>query len=240
VEAESASTAKDDFLAVASHELRTPVMSLRLQVRIVTRAIEDALRTAALSDRETLERVGALNEVVDTDSRRLGDLIDGLLDVTRIASGQFDLHPADADLVELIRSVLTRVPREPDGATITLEAPPKLPGRWDRRRVEQVVTNLVSNAVRYGGNQPIVVRLRGDNEEVAIEVEDRGPGIPAQVLPGIFERFGKGVSDVQGGLGLGLYIARRIVTGHGGRMEVTSIEGFGTTFTAHLPRVTPG
>ena len=236
--AEAASAAKDDFLAVVSHELRTPVTSLRLQVRILARAIEEALRAPG-APTEALGRIRGHTEVLDADSRRLGDLIERLLDVTRIASGQFDLQPGPARLGDIIRSAVAALPHERSGdppITIALEG--NLSGSWDARRLEQVVVNLVSNALRYADGQQVVVRGRANGKEVVLEVQDQGPGMTPQQQAQLFQRFGRASAE-SGGLGLGLYISRRIITGHGGDIDVSSEPGGGTTFTVRLPRIIP-
>ena len=237
--AEAASAANDNFLAVASHELRTPITSLRLQVSIVARAIEEALKSPPERAAAALERIRSHTQVLDTDGRRMGDLVDRLLDVTRIASGQFDLHPEPADLGEIVRAAVAAMPQERSGdPPITIDVPPDLSGQWDKRRLEQVVVNLVSNALRYGEGQPILVRARAGDADVTLEVRDNGPGIAPQQQAQLFQRFGRGSAE-SGGLGLGLYIARRIAREHGGDIDVATEPGLGTTFTVRLPRVIP-
>ncbi|HEY2804970.1 MAG TPA: CHASE3 domain-containing protein [Gemmatimonadales bacterium] len=241
--AEAASRAKDDFLAIASHELRTPLMSMGLQIQIVRRSIEDQLKdarqTSAAVTADGLDRLLTLTQVVDRDSRRLGDLVNGLLDVTRIASGQFRVEPGTAELGEIVTAaVATARPDPRRGPAISIHIAGPLVGGWDRVRLEQVVVNLVSNAIRYGGGQPIRIDGRGEDDGVVLTVTDSGPGIDPDLLPRLFRRFERGTASSRG-LGLGLYISRRIVEAHGGAISAKSRPGEGATFTIHLPRQAP-
>ncbi|HET9754017.1 MAG TPA: sensor histidine kinase, partial [Myxococcales bacterium] len=122
-------------------------------------------------------------------------------------------------------------------APMELESPPSLQGSWDRLRLEQVLVNVLSNAVKYGAGKPICVNLAGDERRVRIEISDAGIGIPAADLDRIFGRFERASSIRHyGGLGLGLYITRHIVEGHGGTISASSTLGQGSTFTVELPR----
>ncbi len=237
--AESASRAKDDFLAIASHELRTPITALRLQVQIVERTLAQAIASAKSAgeqwEQEELERVLGMVKVLSDDSKRIGGLIGGLLDVTRIATGQFDLHPENSDLRDIVRSAVAGLHGTGETRRISLDLPAPLPGWWDRLRLEQVVTNLLSNAIRYGAGSAIAVRARSEDHAAILEVEDRGPGIPTALLPRMFDRFTRG-EDHEQGLGLGLYITRRIVEAHGGTIEAAGVPGGGARFTVRLPR----
>jgi signal transduction histidine kinase len=175
----------------------------------------------------------------DKQVRRLSHLIDNLLDVSRISAGRLDLKPEAVDLVEVAREIVARlwgdVPSAESPATVLAETGPVV-GLWDRLRVEQVVTNLLANAMKYGGGKPVTVTVSRNERFACFEVRDQGIGIAAEKQAKIFERFERAVSSrVYGGLGLGLYIARQIVDAHGGMLEVSSNPGRGSVFTMQLP-----
>lgn len=223
---------REDFLAIASHELRTPVTSLRLQIQIVQRLL--ARETAAAA---TLEPVRSALSVLADDSMRLVALVNRLLDVTRITTGQLDLQFEAADLRDIVQSGIeaTRAELLQRAVTLTVEAPEPVRGLFDRLRVEQVVANLMSNAIRHGEGTPVTVRVLREGGEAVVSVRDQGRGIPAENAATIFNRFDRGSASARSGLGLGLYISRQIVEAHGGTISVSSEIGAGTTFTVRLP-----
>jgi signal transduction histidine kinase len=143
------------------------------------------------------------------------------------------------DLAEVVRDVISRfsVTASQAGCPVTLDARDDMRGSWDRLRVDQVVTNLLTNALKYGAGKPVHVSLSGDEAHVRVVVEDSGIGIAPEHLSRIFERFGRAVSERHyGGLGLGLYITRQIVESHGGEVHVHSTPGQGSRFEVALPR----
>jgi signal transduction histidine kinase/CHASE1-domain containing sensor protein len=229
-EAQQAVRARDDFLSVASHELRTPLTSLHLQLEI--------LRAARA--RGGNPEPGALDakiEVIFRQARRLSKLIDELLDVSRITAGRLALELEEVDLAAVVDEVVERFRDESAraGCEIAITAE-RVVGRWDRMRLEQVVTNLLSNALRYSPGKPIAIRVAGVSGEARLEVSDRGPGIAQQDLERIFERFERAVSGPRsGGMGLGLWIVRQIVEAMRGAIRVDSALGVGSTFTVTLP-----
>ncbi|MFL5347759.1 MAG: ATP-binding protein [Hyalangium sp.] len=235
-EAEEAVHLRDEFLGIASHELKTPLTPLRLKLQALQRQASDALiGGAALSP----EKVSDSLDVALRQVRKLTDLVDNLLDVSRISAGRLRLELEEVDLSSVAAELLSRFAPSAEklGCALELHAPEPVFGRWDRLRVEQLVTNLLSNALKYGAGRPVVVRVEEDGERARLTVEDQGIGIAEEDLGRIFERFERAVSDRHyGGLGLGLYITRQIVEAFGGTVRVTSQPGHGSTFTLELPR----
>jgi PAS domain S-box-containing protein len=224
---------RDQFLSIASHELRTPLTSLTLHLSSFSR-MAAAGAFAGLPSADKLEgRIARMQQ----QAGRLAALVDELLNVSRIATGRLALDRQPMDLVEVVKEVLDRLGEEADraGSTLTLHAPNSLTGRWDRNRLDQVVTNLVVNAIKYASGKPIDVDLARGDGTVQLAVRDQGPGISEGDQQRIFEQFERAASPVLAGFGLGLWIARSIVEAHGGRIGVASTLGAGATFTVELP-----
>jgi signal transduction histidine kinase len=170
--------------------------------------------------------------------RRLGTLVEALLDVSRLSTGELTLSPERLDLGALVGEVLARFKAESQamGCALRVEVSPGVVGQWDRMRVEQVVSGLLANALKFGARHPVEVRVMAEGAVARVVVEDRGIGIPEDQLERIFERFGRAVSSRSyGGLGLGLYLARRAADAHGGRVWAERREGGGARFTLELP-----
>jgi PAS domain S-box-containing protein len=224
---------RDEFLSIASHELRTPLAALRLQLDSVARSIERRPHEHLASGR-LAERTGyALSQV-----GRLTTLVERLLDISRFAEGRLTLDREDLDLVELVQGVVEamREPARLAGSPLSVAAPQQLRGRWDRVRVEQVVTNLIANAVKFGERKPIQVVVSNGGAAARVAVTDQGIGIEPQHQQRIFGRFERSVSPQHfGGLGLGLWVAKQIVDAHEGTISVASQPGAGATFTVALP-----
>jgi PAS domain S-box-containing protein len=223
---------RDDFISVASHELKTPLTALRLQVdgylRLLGRGV--AVQPAQL---------GKLASDLDYSVGRLDRLVEDLLDFSRISSGRLDLRIELVDLAEVVREIAERFAPQLAEARCFLGLQPGGPlvGDWDRLRLEQITANLLSNAVKYGAGAPIEVEVAGDDERATLRVRDHGIGIAAEDQGRIFERFERAVSRrSHGGFGLGLWIARRVAHAMGGTIEVQSQAGAGATFTVTLPR----
>ncbi len=227
-QAQEALRERDEFISVAAHELRTPLTALQLKLQGVERALRG-------TDRKEILRV----EAAVRQTERMARLIDRLLDVSRIAQGRLEMAREEMDLAALVRQVAEdfREPAAQARAPLQLELPESARGTWDRLRIEQVLVNVLSNAVKYGAGKPIRIRLGGDGERVRLEVTDQGIGISAEDLGRIFGRFERAASIRHyGGMGLGLYITRHIVEGHGGTVSVSSKVGEGSTFVVELPR----
>ena len=230
-QAKVAIRARDEFLQVASHELKTPLTTLQLQLELLPRTLEKA----GVQD---VRLTGKL-ATATIQTKRLGRLIDSLLDVSRITAGRVVLELEPFELTELVREVAAcyRTEARVVGSELAVHAEGPIDGRWDRLRVEQIVSNLLSNAIKYGAGKPIELRTELRDERVRISVTDRGIGIARDDLTRIFGRFERAVSlRHYGGLGLGLFIARQFVEAHGGTIVAESEPGAGSTFTAVLPR----
>lgn len=223
---------RDEFLSIASHELKTPVTTLQLQ-------IQSLLRRASGEDGQAiLPRLSTAQRQVE----RLHKLIERLLDISRLTAGRLELDLESVDLQSLVQEVVARFDEELQraGCRVTLRGVAPAIGRWDRSRLDQVVTNLLSNAIKYGSGKPIVITLDGDEGVARLEIRDEGIGIAAESLPRIFERFERAVSERHyAGLGLGLWIVRQIVEALGGSVRAVSVPGEGSTFAVELPRNPP-
>jgi signal transduction histidine kinase len=220
---------RDEFLSVASHELKTPLTSLTLQI--------DQLRRLAAGGR-AISSSAALLEAAKRQTVRLNDLVEQLLDVSRIATQRLAVHVDEVDLAEITRDICDRFRPQAEAARSRLHVEAQAPvrGRWDRFRIEQVLGNLLSNAIKYGRGKPISVGVTTADDMARVAVHDEGIGIAHGDVSRIFGRFERAVSSRHyGGLGLGLYIAHEVVEAHGGCILVQSEPGQGSTFTVLLP-----
>lgn len=235
--AQEAISARDTFLSIASHELRTPITSMKLQAQHLRRRIA-AGDPAAFEP----ERVTRIVEQTERSISRLSRLVEDMLDISRIATGRLNIQPEAVDLAELTRDVVERFRQQlaEAGHALELQLKSGVVGRWDRDRLEQVLTNLLTNALKYAPGAPLRVAARTAGGSALLEVQDRGPGIAPEFQHRIFERFERlvGASEVSG-LGLGLHIARHIVEAHGGTLRVRSAPGEGACFIAELPVAGP-
>jgi signal transduction histidine kinase len=234
-QAEHAIRLRDDFISVASHELKTPLTSLRL-------SLDSLMVTATSSDPICPHKLGRRLETADRVTDRLQQLIEELLNISRLTSGQVGLTLAPLDFAEVVDDVLARLGGQLADARCTVNASLCRPveGRWDRLRLDQIVSNLVSNAIKYGAGKPVDISLTADEHEAVLVVRDQGIGIAAADQARIFRRFERAVSTRSyGGLGIGLWLVERIVVALGGSITVASEPGQGATFSVLLPRGGP-
>ncbi|HVV49262.1 MAG TPA: GAF domain-containing sensor histidine kinase, partial [Polyangia bacterium] len=239
-EARAAVKLRDEFLSIASHELKTPLTSLRLKV-------DGILRVTAKADQGAID-LGKLTtrvQGVDKQLVRLTELVDALLDVSRAAAGQLQLRLEDVDLAAVAQGAAERFKDDLASAGCSLSvvvsgpAGTKAPilGRWDRLRLDEVITNFLSNAIKYGAGKPIQIRVSASETTATIEVEDQGIGISPDDQQRLFGRFARAVSpEHYGGFGLGLWIVKLLVEAMGGEVAVRSAVGAGSVFSAELPR----
>jgi signal transduction histidine kinase len=224
---------RDDFMSLIAHELRNPLNSVYLQAQ---------LRRKMLSSPKPPDPQAML-KMVERDERQIRSmvrLLDDMLDVSRARTGNLAIVPGTFDLAASARAVVEAIQAQAEGAgvALTLAAPQALPVVGDEFRIEQVITNLLTNALRYGQGKPVAVAVgvREHEREAFVSVRDQGMGIAAADQERIFEQFERtdGVSQIAG-LGLGLYIARQIAQAHEGRLEVRSAPGDGAEFILSLP-----
>ena len=224
---------REEFLAVASHELLTPLTALRLEV---ANAIRSWSRGGAASSRD--HQLGYLRKM-EASAGRLTRLSNYLLDVSRIEAGKLLLERSSFDLAELVREVVERHRDEllAAGCAASVAAAEPAAGCWDRARLDQALTNLLTNAIKYAPGRPIELEVTTRTEEVQLVVRDHGDGIPAERRARIFRKFERAGEPSEGeGFGLGLWIVHQIVSRHGGSIEALSETGVGTAFTLILPR----
>jgi PAS domain S-box-containing protein len=230
-EAQTAIEARDEFLSIASHELKTPTAALITANQLLLKWIA---REPASN-----ERVQRELEVIKIATQRLNKLIDSLIEFAHIQTGRFYLARHPVELCQLVKQILAELQTTPRHYVSLICPDESLSVPGDAARLERALYNLIQNAVKYsprGG--PIVVHVERQGEQALVQVIDRGIGIPAAALPQLFQRFYRASNAMQqkiGGMGIGLYLVKEIVTRHGGQVEVNSVEGQGTTFTIRLP-----
>jgi signal transduction histidine kinase len=230
---------RDEFLSIAEHELRTPLTPLRLQVQMLAQRAPELAR-----DEAAAEWISARVATLQRQSDRLTRLVNELLDVS-----QLSLHPPALELSEVslggvVRAVLARLEQggRPANArcSVTARIDPAAKGHWDALRVEQIVTNLVDNAFKFGAGKGVEIAVTRDGAFASLSVTDHGIGIAAADRRAIFERFGRAVSCRHyGGFGLGLFIVEQAVQALGGEVHVESQPGQGATFRVRLPIAGP-
>lgn len=231
---EEAIAVRDEFMSIASHELKTPLTSLALQAQLRRRKLVKGDPESFSPER--------LQKMFDSDERqlsRINHLIDDMLDISRISSGKLSLKIERFNLSNAIKLLLEESAEQLRlaGCPIEMEIEEEVYGDWDRVRIEQVVTNLLTNAMRYGSGKAISIQVKSEHRQAQITVIDQGRGIDPVNQDRIFQRFERVVTqNGAGGLGLGLYIARQILEAHQGIIQVVSALGAGSTFIVNLPQ----
>jgi signal transduction histidine kinase len=226
-QAEAALSARDEFLSIAAHELRSPLTALGMAMYCLKRETGGTSANPRMLD------------IIDRETRRISRFVDELLEVARINAGRMHFELEIVDLAEVIREVATRL--EPElrrsGSTVSIDAEPRVEGCWDRSRLDQIVTNLLANAIKFGMGRPITLALSATPDQVRLLVRDQGVGIESDAQELIFQPFKRAATaDHHAGLGLGLYIVRTIAAGLGGTVRVDSAPGRGAAFEVMLPR----
>jgi two-component system phosphate regulon sensor histidine kinase PhoR len=216
---------KDDFLSLVAHELRTPITVIRGFTQVLRRSLQET------ATRETQHRL----DIIDRQSAQLAALINELLDMSRLETGHFELRPRTMNYRHLIDTVVEDIMALDPHRNVVVHGPRDLTITGDSERLRQVLINLIDNAIQHGPEDTEVrVVLRVENNFVTTTVSDEGPGVPPSERERVFERFYRSASDTSGrGIGLGLYISRRIVEAHGGRIWVA--EDVPSTFAFTLP-----
>jgi signal transduction histidine kinase len=232
---EIAVQARDEFIAIASHELKTPLTPLALQLAMARKLLRECHDSGAAVPAEQL---AAKLESAAQSLERMTGLINKLLDVGRVTSDHLTLARERMDL----RDAVTRAADglhaalRASGASLVTTADKPAVGFWDPQGIQTIATNLLSNAINYGAGKPIAIRIESDSDVARLTVTDHGIGIPGDAKARIFERFERAVSAHHyGGFGVGLWLVRRIVEAHGGTIRVDSTTGEGATFTVELP-----
>lgn len=232
-QAQKAVRIRDEFLSIASHELKTPLTSLRLQTELRMRNIDR--KNFKFLEPESLRKSMAI-DIRQVD--RLNHLIDDMLDVSRLHAGKFPLRKEEVDLCLLTREVVDRhaLQLEARGCTLAIDTCESCTGLWDRARLEQVITNLLTNAMKYGSGKPIEIRVGRSDGVARMSIRNQGIGIAKENQKRIFQQFERAVSPSEAsGMGLGLFIAKEIVQALGGEILLQSELGKGATFSVVLP-----
>lgn len=224
---------RDEFMSLVAHELRTPLNTLFLETQMRSLQLKRG-NTAAFGGQQ-------MEAMVQRDERQIKSmirLIDDMLDVSRMRSGKLSIRPAKVELMTLLERVVSDLSLQAatTGSSLTLRPHEGVDGCWDEFRVEQVIVNLLTNALRYGCGQPVEVSVERSGEMVRIDVRDQGKGIAPSDLERIFEPYERGARNGEPkGLGLGLYISRQLAISHGGELRVASKPGEGSVFSLILP-----
>ncbi len=237
--AEKALQIRDEFMMIAAHELKTPLTPLKMQLHLLKGLIAKVPTFDPSLGTSTVQK-SLLNLFKSSDQQvdRLSKLVEDLLDVSRISTGHLRLNVEVIDLSKLVCEVVERYQTQWSQANckVELEVKEKVSGRWDYLRIEQVVVNLLTNAIKYGAGMPIKVKVEVKNHHAKLTVQDFGIGIDEKDQARIFGRYERAISVRHfGGFGLGLYISQQIVQAHGGRILLESKLGIGSTFIVELP-----
>lgn len=227
---------RDNFISIVSHELKTPLTSLKLQAQMIKRSMNKGEKDAFSE-----KKLNALIDQTNLQTKRLERLVDDMLDMSRIRTGKLSIHKEDFDLCELVIDVIELMTEQFShipGKRPILKLPEKCIVHWDKFRIEQVITNLLTNAIKYGESKEIEVEIEDLGDRIIFSVKDNGLGVPDEFREKIFERFERaGVSHNNiSGLGLGLYIANQVIKSHSGKIWVENAKGKGSVFKVEIPR----
>lgn len=234
--AEMAMAARDEFLLAAAHELRTPLTSLILQAHLIKKYF-DQISQKIPAEEKAMSNLLALQ----IQFKHLDMLINKVLDASRVSVENLKLEITEVDLSMLVREISINL-QEQNKVECNLEvyADQPVTGLWDRIRIESVITNLLTNAIKYGNRRPIIVKVKSEKEKAILSVEDHGIGISREDQEKLFLKFERFVSlDNYPGLGIGLYLSRLITEAHSGTISVKSELGKGSTFNVELPLKPP-
>ena len=228
---QDAVSARDEFISIVGHELRNPLSAIYLQVKHLL----DITRKTPAS--VTADWLAPRLEVADRRLQRFLSTLNRLLDLSRVSSGRVHLDLEDVDLVEVTRDVCKELEPELSVAQseLRMRTAPAVVGRWDRMRLEQIVGNLLSNAIRYGCGKPIEVDVSSDEKTARLIVRDHGIGIADDERELLFNLFERGRTRQPGSFGVGLWLVRKFCRAMGGDVSVHSLVGAGSTFTVTLP-----
>jgi len=233
-ELERALKMRDDFMSLVGHELRTPLNTLHMEAQLRQLMLDKGDMSAFSAEK--------LRAMVARDGRQIQNmirLINDMNDVSRIQNGKLSIVPAETNLSHLVKGIAADLTQQAEaaGSTFELDIQTEVTGIWDEFRIEQIVINLLTNALRYGDSKPITVSVKANADAAEIMVRDQGPGIADTEQTRIFEKFERGnTKKASDGLGMGLYIARQLAEAHKGVLEVESKADEGATFRLTLPR----
>jgi PAS domain S-box-containing protein len=234
-QAQAAIQARNEFLSIASHELKTPLTPLKIQAQALARALNTSPVQELYPD-----KIKRMLHMFDRQLGRLSSLVEDLLDISKINMGRINLTVERFDLLDLVTDILERFSEQfhSSKCEVSIECEGKIYVEWDKFRIEQVIVNLLTNSIKYGSGKPVKLSIVREKDLVKIRVRDFGIGIAKEDQVRIFECFERAVSGNHfGGLGLGLYIVTQILTAHGGKIQVESELGNGATFIVELPIV---
>jgi len=224
---------RDEFMSLVAHELRTPLNTLFLEIQMRTLHLKRGNLQAF-----NAEQMGAMVKRDERQVKAMIRLIDDMLDVTRMRNGTLSVRPAPVELMGMLERVVSDLSLQAAASGCAIGLLPHEPvfGHWDEFRIEQVIVNLLTNALRYGGGCNVEVSVQVDGCCARIDVADKGKGISPDDIERIFQPFERGTRNGEPkGLGLGLYISRQLAVAHGGALTVTSMPGQGSTFSLALP-----
>lgn len=224
---------RDEFISLVAHELRTPLNTLHLETQLRLMQLQRGDLSVFSQER--------LYSMIERDTRQINNmvrLINDMVDVSRVNTNNLSIRPEKTNLSRLILRVVGDFNQQAlaAGSCFQLDIAENICGNWDDFRVEQIIVNLITNALRYGGSKPVSIRLELIDDHAEVHVQDEGKGIPANECQRIFEKFERlGNNEIKEGLGMGLYIARQLAEAHGGSLHVNSKLGEGSRFTLCLP-----